>query len=250
MKTLKKIFSTFLILSVLSANITLFSLPVLAYQKDGANFERARSEALTDNSVDFFDKINSISKEANRSSPDSSITKRVATELEKSQPLEGEGQGYVEGEVLVKYRSNRINLNTSSGRATALNFIRSKSLEQKEDLQKINTSVLRIKDTKTVEQKVAELKNDPNVEYVQPNYQYYPSVIATNDPDRALLWGLDNTGQNVNSVIGSDDADIDAPEAWSISEGSNGIIVAVIDSGVAYNHPDLMANMWDGSGCK
>ena len=40
-----------------------------------------------------------------------------------------------------------------------------------------------------------------------------------------------------------------APEAWATSEG-NGTIVAVIDSGVAYNHPDLINSMWNGSNCK
>ena len=38
--------------------------------------------------------------------------------------------------------------------------------------------------------------------------------------------------------------DIDAPEAWDIRTDANDIIVAVIDTGVDYNHPDLAANMW------
>ena len=157
---------------------------------------------------------------------------------------------YVPGEIIVKYRKNKINLETSSGRAAALNFVKGKSLEKKEDLRKNNISVLRIKDAKTVEQKISELKNDPNVEYAQPNFQYYPLSINANDTYKANLWGLDNTGQTVNTVAGTNDADIDAPEAWAINEGTNAsIIVAVIDSGVAYNHPDLVANMWDGTAC-
>ena len=41
-------------------------------------------------------------------------------------------------------------------------------------------------------------------------------------------------------------------EAWTISEATTTapVIVAIIDSGVAYNHPDLIANMWDGANCK
>ncbi|MFH1946818.1 MAG: S8 family serine peptidase, partial [Candidatus Magasanikbacteria bacterium] len=167
-------------------------------------------------------------------------------------------EDYVAGEILVKYKDTKINLNTTAGRSKALKFISSKLLETKEDLRKNNISVLRIKDTKTVEQKIAELKNDPNVEYAQPNYQYYPTSIPTNDTSRDQLWGLDNIGQTINGysysggvVAGTPDADIDAPEAWTINEGTNAsVIVAVIDSGVAYNHPDLIDNMWNGLNCK
>jgi len=159
---------------------------------------------------------------------------------------------YVPGEILVKYKNTKINLDTATGRDIALNFTNSKFLEKKEDLRKNNISVLKIKENKTVEQKIAELGSDPNVEYAQPNFQYYPLAIFTDDPKRAELWGLDNEGlsQIVNGVAGTYDADIDAPEAWAINEGTNAsIIVAVIDGGVAYNHPDLLENMWNGINC-
>ncbi len=81
------------------------------------------------------------------------------------------------------------------------------------------------------------------VEYAEPNY--IVSVNATpNDPSFSSLYGLHNTGQ----TGGTSDADIDAPEAWDITKGSSNIVVAVIDTGVDYNHPDLAANMWTNSG--
>ena len=63
-----------------------------------------------------------------------------------------------------------------------------------------------------------------------------------NDPSFGILWGLHNTGQSGGTV----DADIDAPEAWSLTTGSSSVIVAVVDTGVDYSHPDLAANMIAG----
>ena len=64
-----------------------------------------------------------------------------------------------------------------------------------------------------------------------------------------MLWNLDNTGREISGKKGKPDADIDAPEAWKISSKQKDVLVAVIDSGVAFNHPDLKANMWDGTDC-
>ncbi len=69
-----------------------------------------------------------------------------------------------------------------------------------------------------------------------------------NDPLFGQLWGLNNTGQTVKSSTGSADADIDAPEAWSTTTGSSSVVVAVIDSGVDWHHPDLAANIWTNPG--
>jgi subtilisin family serine protease len=67
-----------------------------------------------------------------------------------------------------------------------------------------------------------------------------------NDPRFASgdLWGLHNTGQ----AGGKTDADIDAPEAWDISTGSSSVVVAVIDTGIQIDHPDLKDNIWTNPG--
>ncbi|MDK1288870.1 S8 family serine peptidase [Pseudoalteromonas umbrosa] len=87
------------------------------------------------------------------------------------------------------------------------------------------------------------LEDHPAVAYVEPNYMVKAMAI----PDDSLfdqLWGLNNTGQ----TGGTNDADINAPEAWDISIGSRDVIVGVIDTGVDYTHPDLNANMWINPG--
>jgi subtilisin family serine protease len=159
-------------------------------------------------------------------------------------------QNYVEGEVLVKFKEQKINLEYSSGRTKARQFANRKNLDKKEDIRKSNISVLKAKGDESVEGMVERLKNDPDVEYVQPNFLYYPLAIGTDDTYRDKLWGLDNYGQEVGGVSGTPNADINILDAWAILEGDeDDIIVAVIDSGVAYNHPDLTGNMWDGSNC-
>lgn len=71
------------------------------------------------------------------------------------------------------------------------------------------------------------------------------SVQATpSDPSFPQLWGMNNTGQSA----GMADADIDAPEAWDLHTGSRSVLVAVIDTGIQANHPDLAANLWTHPG--
>lgn len=94
------------------------------------------------------------------------------------------------------------------------------------------------------------LRQSPDIAYVEPNYRRYPSSLPVNDSLAGLLWWLNNTGQIVNDTAGSNDADIDLPEAWAVSTWSqHPVIVAVIDNGIAYNHSDLLPRMWDGSDC-
>ena len=253
MKNFKSFFSTFLIFSIVLTNIAIFVLPVFAVEKNGINLEQDRINSLSRIRVGDQTATGTLT-ETNINKQFGIAENKLKEDISKDTPRL-ETKNYVEGEILVKYKNNKINLDTSLGRRAALSFNTSKSLEKKEDLRKNNISVLRIKDSKTVEQKVAELKNDLNVEYAEPNYKRYPTNINANDPSKDLLWGLDNTGQNINgsygNITGTEDKDIDAPEAWTINEGTNAsVIVAVIDSGVAYNHPDLTANMWDGTNCK
>ena len=78
---------------------------------------------------------------------------------------------------------------------------------------------------------------------VEPDFVVTVNAIP-NDPLFEDLWGLNNTGQ----TSGTEDADIDAVEAWDVGTGSSDVVVAVIDTGIDYTHPDLIDNIWVNPG--
>jgi len=71
-----------------------------------------------------------------------------------------------------------------------------------------------------------------------PNVVIRAVATRPNDPRFGELWGLNSSADN----------DIDAPEGWDITTGSADVVIAVVDTGVDYNHPDLALNMWQNPG--
>ncbi|MHC4644376.1 MAG: S8 family serine peptidase [Planctomycetota bacterium] len=100
-------------------------------------------------------------------------------------------------------------------------------------------SVVKLPKGLSVEKALRIFNTKSEILYAEPDY-YVEAVATPNDPNFSDLWGMHNTGQEG----GTADADIDAPEAWDLETDANEIIVAVIDTGVDYGHPDLSANMW------
>jgi subtilisin family serine protease len=97
-------------------------------------------------------------------------------------------------------------------------------------------------DPAATERALKILAAQPSVDYAERNYRVHATAVPT-DPSFTQLWGLRNTGQNVNGVSGTPDADIDADEAWNVTTGSSAVTVAVIDTGVDFSHPDLGGSM-------
>jgi uncharacterized repeat protein (TIGR01451 family) len=97
--------------------------------------------------------------------------------------------------------------------------------------------------TKSVATLLQDLALHPDVEYVEPNYILH-ATAAPNDALFGNLWGLQNNGQVIGGVVGLPGADIGAVPAWAVTTGSRANVVAVIDTGVDYTHPDLVGNVW------
>jgi subtilisin family serine protease/outer membrane protein assembly factor BamB len=98
---------------------------------------------------------------------------------------------------------------------------------------------LRVPAGASVADTIARLEASGRYEYVQRDYLIHASVTP-NDPSFARQWPLANDGSN-NGIVG---ADIKAPSAWEVRTDAPNVIVAVIDSGVKLDHPDLAANLW------
>jgi len=146
-----------------------------------------------------------------------------------------EGREAVEGEVLVKYRANmgpiervRAEFQVDADEDQAIG---------RRGARRMRSRGLRTRDM------LAILRANPDIEFVEPNYVIRLNTLP-NDPHMFFLWGLFNTGQNINGSVGIAGADITANLAWDYTTGSRANVVGVIDTGIDYNHPDLAANIW------
>ncbi len=164
-----------------------------------------------------------------------------------------DSNAYVPNEVLVKFKVSASNATVTAGIKAISGQImthRGKTISSAEWTGVKNVenrsfigdpSLFHIKVPSSIGEKKAieQLLTNPNVEYAERN-AIYTAAVLPNDTYFSQQWALNNTGQ----TGGTNDADIDAPAAWNVFTGSPNITVAVIDSGVDYNHYDLLANIW------
>jgi subtilisin family serine protease len=143
---------------------------------------------------------------------------------------------YRDGEVIVKFRKGVSNTFKTHNLVGARLIKKSKI----EGVERVS-----LREGILVEEAVRAYESDPDVEYAEPNYIVRKTALP-DDPRFGEQWGLRNTGQSVNGAAGTSGADIKAPEAWDINKGSYSVIVAVIDTGVDLQHPDLSGNLVPG----
>jgi subtilisin family serine protease len=160
----------------------------------------------------------------------------VPTGQALSEPQPGPDKAaFAPGRILVKVEDS-----APTGALASVNRENDARVEDK--MPRSGVSVIDLPADLSVNEGVEIYEASPQVEYAEPDYEVTlaQSALAPNDPGYPNMYGLDNTGQ----TGGISDADIDAPEAWSATTGKPDTAVAVIDTGVDINHPDLNANIW------
>lgn len=152
----------------------------------------------------------------------------------------GTQRAYVPGQVIVRYRSGSGRVQRA--RVGAVGAVR---------LAVARTELLALPTGETVAGALASLRADPAVEFAEPNYIRRLTATVPNDTFFDREWGLQNTGQIVppsTGTAGTAGDDIGATTAWDTTTGSDAIVIGVLDSGVAYDHPDLAPNIWANAG--
>ena len=103
-------------------------------------------------------------------------------------------------------------------------------------MQDFDLATFKITDpSMTIEQAIELLNQTGDYVYAEPDYMMHESAVP-DDPFFSQQWALNSTHET--------DPDINAPVAWDITTGDSNIVIAIIDGGVDYTHPDLAANMW------
>jgi subtilisin family serine protease len=140
---------------------------------------------------------------------------------------------YEPGEVLVRFRSGVSKQAIDAAHRAVFGQV-TKTFSSVAGLQ-----LVRLSAGLPVLEAIHRYRQNPNVLYAEPNFILHAFNLP-NDPLFPQMWDLQNTGQD-GGVVG---ADIHAAQAWNITTGSSNVIVAIIDTGIDYNHQDLAANVW------
>ncbi|MDP2209925.1 MAG: choice-of-anchor D domain-containing protein [Bacteroidota bacterium] len=131
---------------------------------------------------------------------------------------------YKPNQVIVKFKTEILSTKASSIRSDANATVAKKFSLTRAELWNLSGV--------TVEDAISRYKDDPSIEYIEPNYVVHAIDKIPNDPFFTQLWGMQK---------------ISAPAAWDRTTGTN-IVIGVLDTGVDPNHEDLSTNIWTNPG--
>jgi len=197
-----------------------------------------------------------------RSHDESDPRSILVMQNDEAQETDEDAEAYEDAEVIVRFRPGTSPVQIQR----IVNRLNDRLTDRFEFIN--NEAVVADEDGLAPETVAAEYRALPEVEYAEPNFiieldpaegegapdfdeetgdEDDPPVVRRsggeaqpNDPLFNEQWSLLNTGQRE----GVGGADICATRAWTKTKGSNKIVVAVIDTGVDYNHQDLHNNIW------
>jgi subtilisin family serine protease len=171
--------------------------------------------------------------------PDRPVIRRPIKHMNRGRPYRHEGPPYRPDEVLVKFKPT---LSDQTIKATIAAY-QCKRLKR---IPRINVYKIQIQTSTTLEETLFALRKNPDVEYAEPNYITY----MTETPNDSLFdyqYALYNSGQDIGppgSPQGEERADIKTTSTWEETKGEEEIIIAILDSGVDMDHPDLIDKIY------
>ncbi|MEK6705981.1 MAG: S8 family serine peptidase [Bdellovibrionota bacterium] len=160
--------------------------------------------------------------------------------------------GHVPGQLVVKLRDDMVKSDVFRTQGLMISKIRralgnASVLDVKPFSTDKTLHLVKIADDRRMRDVIRSLKEESYVLFAEPNFIYraFDDGIP-NDPDFSKLWGLRNTGQTDSEAqVGKAGADINVLPLWQKGiRGSKKVLVAVIDTGIDWDHPDLKANLY------
>jgi subtilisin family serine protease len=165
------------------------------------------------------------------SAADSNSSQKNNFILNQSLSDSSNSTNYRENEILVRFTENSSN-NSSIDEITGKIHEQAGSIVLKEFNEIKGLQLVKISEKMPLAEALGIYRQNKNVIYAEPNYIYKNQLIP-NDAHYNFQWGLNR---------------INATSAWNLTTGSSAVTIAIVDSGLDINHPDIKGNLWINTG--